>query len=79
MEYVKNMDELGLNLYDMRVERGVSQQEIADILFMDRSTYAYYESGKSNIGVFSLIKLAKLYETDIRYFLVKGGERNVLR
>lgn len=37
-----------------RIEKGLSQQEIANQLGKDRSTYTYYELGKVSISIDTL-------------------------
>ena len=48
-------------LKELRLAAGYTQQEIADILEIDRSTYAYYESGKTEPNMQKLKKIANLY------------------
>ena len=64
---------LGEILYDFRKENGYIQQEIADFLGIDRSTYAKYEtSRKPELDV--IIQLAALYGVTVDEFL--GEYRN---
>ena len=46
----------------LRNERGLTQQRVADYLKIDRSTYAYYESGRSQLNIDVMVKLAHLYK-----------------
>lgn len=48
-------------LKEIRVAAGYTQKDIADILKVDRSTYAYYESGKTEPNIQKLRQLANLY------------------
>ena len=48
-------------LKEIRLAAGYTQQDIADILKIDRSTYAYYEAGKTEPNIPNLKKLANLY------------------
>ena len=48
-------------LKELRLSAGYTQQEIADILKIDRSTYAYYEAGKTEPNILKLKKIANLY------------------
>jgi len=45
----------------LRIENGLTQQEVADRLFMDRSTYTYYEIGRTKPSIEFLIDLAHLH------------------
>ena len=48
-------------LKELRLSAGYTQQEIADVLQIDRSTYAYYEAGKTEPNMQKLKKIANLY------------------
>ena len=45
----------------LRSEKRLSQQQVADFLHMDRSTYAYYEVGQTKPTIDFLAGLAQLY------------------
>ena len=45
----------------LREKNGYTQQTIAQVLNIDRSTYTYYETGKTKPDVEVLKKLARLY------------------
>jgi len=57
---------------ELRKEKGLTQQQVADHLHLDRSTYAYYESGRSKLNVDIIVKLAHFYQ--VRYALFLGEE-----
>ena len=57
---------------NLRKERGFTQQQVADYLNLDRSTYAYYESGRSKVSIAIVVKLAHFYQ--IRYAALLGPE-----
>jgi len=59
-------------LRKLRNERGLTQQQVADCLNMDRSTYAYYESGRSKLNMDIIVKLAHFYQ--VRYATLLGPE-----
>jgi len=56
----------------LRKEKGLTQQQVADYLHLDRSTYAYYESGRNKLNVDIIVKLAHFYQ--IRYAVLLGPE-----
>mgnify|MGYP000566380005 CR=1 FL=1 len=62
MDYAKRLRKL-------REEKHLSQQELADKLEINRSTYAYYESGKSEPGIDMLLKLSAFYQVSVDYIL----------
>ena len=59
--YVQSKEELGKNLRLKRERRGLTQQEVAEKLYVDRSTYAYYETGKTEPSVGTLIQLSEIF------------------
>lgn len=55
------MSILAENLKMLREAVGLSQAQFAEIMLMDRSTYAYYETGKSRPDVDLLVRFSKAY------------------
>ncbi len=53
----------------LREDRDWTQQHVADLLCVNRRTYAAYENGVNNMSPETLIKLAKLYQTSVDYLL----------
>lgn len=58
-----------MRLKDIREDRDLTQEEIAEILNVKQNTYQQYESGKRQIPIEALIKLAKYYNLSIDYIL----------
>lgn len=56
-------------LRDLREDRDLTQQIIADMLNVSQTTYSRYESGTLDIPTDSLIKLAEFYGTSIDFLL----------
>ncbi|MBR1779062.1 MAG: helix-turn-helix domain-containing protein [Clostridia bacterium] len=59
---------LALTLKRLRENCGYTQWQVADALNIDRSTYAYYETGKTVPNINTIIKLSKIFNvsyTDI--------------
>ncbi len=52
---------------DLREDANLSQQEIADILQMHRTTYVRYESGEREIPLKVAIALAQYYRVSLDY------------
>lgn len=65
---------LPLNLKTYREKMELTQKQIAEVLNIDRSTYSYYETGKSIPPVETLKKLAKIFNITIDTLL--GYESN---
>ncbi|MBQ7638039.1 MAG: helix-turn-helix transcriptional regulator [Clostridia bacterium] len=55
-------------LREYRTKMGYTQKDVADVLGIDRSTYAYYETGKTEVPVKKLAVLARLYGVEINDF-----------
>lgn len=51
----------GYRLRLARDERGYTQQEVADAVGITRTAYTHYETGRNEITVPSLIKIADFY------------------
>ena len=63
------MKELGLKLKYYRENCELSQQQVANVLNVDRSTYTYYETGKTTPSASTLLKLAKIFNVPCSVFL----------
>ena len=61
-------------LRQIRVEHKLTQQNIADVLGIDRTTYTFYETGVSKPSLVTLAKLADIYNVTVGYLL--GVEEN---
>ena len=61
-------------LKKLRRENGLTQQQVADCLSVDRSTYAYYESGRTRLNIDTLIQLSRMYQLNISDFLSQQDE-----
>lgn len=53
----------------IRNMRGMTQQQVAEKLGVDRSTYTYYETGKSNVDVNTLLRLASIFNASYKDLL----------
>lgn len=53
----------------VRRERNMSQQKVADFLGVDRSTYSYYESGKSELDVKTALALCEIFNVTLNELL----------
>ncbi len=58
-----------LRLKDLREDNDYTQEEIARILNCKQNTYQQYESGKRQIPIEALKKLAILYKTSVDYII----------
>ncbi len=53
----------------LREDRDWTQQQVADMLHLNRRTYSAYENGVNAITPELLIQLADLYQTSVDYLL----------
>lgn len=54
---------------DLRADRDLNQQQVADYLGMSQTGYSKYEVGTNDIPTPILIKLARFYNVSIDYLL----------
>ena len=62
------------SLRKIRKAHKLTQQDIANVLGVDRTTYTLYETGSTNPPLETLAKLSKMYNATIGYIL--GTEEN---
>lgn len=65
----------GINLRTLRVQKNLSQQDIADRLSINRTTYTKWELGVSEPSLTMLLKLAEIYDVDCNRLLEKTRVR----
>ena len=68
---------LAANLKYLRKFFGYSQKQVASFLEVDRSTYSYYEIGKTTPSPKNLIRLSGLYNTSIDDLLSKNLQNEI--
>ena len=65
---------LGDRLRAIRKEHGLTQQNIAEVLGVDRTTYTVYEGGSITPSPATLVKLSQIYNVTVGYLI--GVEEN---
>lgn len=73
-----NKISFGTRLRALRLEAGYTQQNIADALKINRSTYTYYETGKTTPDVHTLRVLAQILNVNITELLDSEGHVSLL-
>lgn len=68
------MRDIGKNIRDLRVKRGLTQDQLAEQLFVTRQTVSNYETGKSRPDIDMLEKLAQVLGTDLQQ-MIYGPEK----
>lgn len=61
--------DFGEHLRTLRKAKGYAQKDMADMLNINRSTYIYYETGKSQPSFQNLKKLCEILEVDYNTIL----------
>lgn len=69
------MRDIGKNIKELRVRKNLTQDDLAEKLFVTRQTVSNYETGKSRPDVEMLVKIGEVLETDIQQ-LIYGPERS---
>lgn len=54
---------------DLREDKDMTQQDMADILHINRRTYAAYENGVNSMTPETLCKIADFHNTSVDYLL----------
>ncbi len=64
-----------MRLRDLREDRDLTQQEIADYLHIRQNTYSQYENGQRQIPLILLTRLAVYFNTSVDYILSLTNEK----
>ena len=65
INYVDDTKQLGMNLKRAREKAELTQNRVSNAIGLNRSCLAYYECGKTTPTIFTLIKLAKIYNVNL--------------
>ena len=58
-----------MRIRDLREDHDYTQQEVASYLNIQQNTYSQYETGKRQLPINLLIRLAFFYHTSVDYIL----------
>ena len=72
-----DIKECGERIRQLRLQKRLTQEEVAVLLNIDRSFYGRIESGQKGCSVDILVRLVSFYEASLDY-LVLGTEENHL-
>ncbi len=67
---------LSKNIRHLRTEKNISQQQLADLMFVSRTTIANWENGNRVPDITTLLQLSRVLDADI-YDLIDSSESNV--
>lgn len=63
------MRDIGKNIRALREKKGMTQEALAEALFVTRQTVSNYENGRSRPGLDMLVKIAQVLEADVNQVL----------
>ena len=63
------MCDISEKLRDARHKAKLSQKQVAEQINLERSTYAYYETGRTVPNISNLLKLSKVLRVDLNYLV----------
>lgn len=69
MSKLNNETTLGQRIRAQRIRMGMTQEELAELLYMKKSTISYYENDKKEMRASGLADLAKALHTTPDYLL----------
>jgi len=65
---------IGENIKQIRQQKGVKQQEIADLVGMHRSNYSKIENGQRELSINALSKVSKLFNITLDELVNMEGD-----
>ena len=64
-----------LRIKELREDNDITQKTIAEYLCIKQNAYSHYETGRRQIPLEALIKLARYYNTSVDYLLGLTDEK----
>ncbi len=65
-----------LRIRDLREDAGLTQKQIAEILFCDQSLYSKYERGERELPLKLAVKLADFYQVSLDYLVGRTDQKS---
>jgi transcriptional regulator with XRE-family HTH domain len=65
---------IGERIKELRTQKGMTQQELAQIIGITYTSISYWESGKSKPDIFQIQKLADYFNVTIDYIYGKDND-----
>ena len=65
---------LGAKLKEQRKQKGLTQEEVAEAIYVSRQTVSNWETGKTLPDIESLIDIAQFYHLSLDSLLLKGSD-----
>lgn len=73
-KYISTSEELSKNLKRERKKAKITQQQLADQLGMERSSYAYHELGYIQTPILTIIRIAKILNVELDSLICKESD-----
>ncbi|SHM84341.1 DNA-binding transcriptional regulator, XRE-family HTH domain [Bacillus sp. bc15] len=67
----------GQRLKALRLEKGMTQQQLADVLEIEKSNISRFESGKQSPSSENKVKMAKIFNVSVDYMLGLSEHRTL--
>lgn len=67
------------NLKRFRKMNGMTQQQIADVLKIERTAYANYELGRTNMNIETLCKVSEFFGVTVEQMLFASPNEDIVR
>ena len=64
----KRLKDIGIKIKHLRIDKDLSQEQLAEQVGMSREHLSCLECGKYSIHVSNLYKIADFFEIDMKYF-----------
>ena len=71
------MANIGKQIRLLRIQKQLTQDELADKLFVSRQTVSNYETGKSNPDIDMLLRIAKALDCDVNVLIFGPADRRL--
>ncbi len=73
------MSEISKNIQNIRFQKGMSQEELAEKLSVSPQTVFEYESGESEPSIDTLLQIAKILNTDVNSLVYEAKDASAIR
>lgn len=74
-DYIEKIDKfIGNNIYSQRLAKGLSRQQLSNVIGVTHQQLAKYEKGKNRISVGRLMLISRALGKNISYFYEGMGE-----
>lgn len=76
---MRYMTKINQNLKELKMTKGYTQEKVVNKIGLTRQAISSYESGRTQLGIDILMKLAEIYEVDLEDVLYNTSNNNNLK